>query len=180
MKKMALMAFALLLAPHPAQAQPQPESLGTFGYWETYKMRESQGLVCYMSITAPPPSKEGNKTRRGQVVLMIAHRPAEKAVNVVSYTAGLRYKSASDLIVKADGQEFSLFTQGNAAWARDPATDQALTNALRRAARATFWGMSAQGERIADAVNLKGSAKAYEAISQACAVPFEKLTSSGK
>lgn len=99
---------------------------------------------------------------------MITHRPAEGALDVVSYGAGTKFKPSSDVELSADGKVFSLFTQGETAWAREPATDKAIAMAMRSAQNVTVTGVASVGGSFMDTISMKGSAAAYKAISEAC------------
>lgn len=166
---LGLMAFAL--SPAPAEAAGgNLKPLGKFGYWSAYQMAEGTNPVCYMSISAKPPEKKGAKTKRGNVVLMITHRPAESSLDVISYSAGTKFKAASDVTVQAGGKSFSLFTQDDTAWSRDAATDRAVSQALRTSDSVTILGTASSGMQIADTVSLKGAPEAYYAMSKACGV----------
>lgn len=162
-----------------ALAEP-PKSLGKFGYWAAYATQEGENKVCYMSITAAAPEKKGSKTKRGNVVLMITHRPTEGSTDVISYAAGTKFKSSSDATFKIGGQDFNLFTQGDTAWARDAVGDHAIAAALRKAQSLTVLGTTSGGAAIADTVNLKGVADAYYAIGTACGLQVEKPKTAAK
>ena len=169
---LVLLAFGFASAASAQEAEPK--LLGKFGYWAAYHMVEGSENVCYMTITAKPPQKKGSKVKRADVVLMISHRPAEGATDVVSYQAGAKFKSSSDAIFKIAGKEYNLFTQGDTAWARDPASDHIITAALRKASSLTVTAKAANGTAIADSVNLKGVADAYYEIGKACGLAVEK------
>ncbi len=165
--------FPFLLAPlvsvfasSPALAAGKTEILGKFGYWTAYAMQENKQPVCYMSIMARSP--KGEKAKRGDVILMITHRPGENVTDVVSYTAGMKFKPGSEAVIGVDSRQFSLFTQDDTAWSRDSATDRAVSAALRKGSNAIVTGVASNGTKISDTVNLKGSAAAYKAISKAC------------
>jgi hypothetical protein len=161
-------ALAVAFATPSFAAAPKP--LGKFGYWSTYQMYEGPNPVCYMSITAKPPTKKGDKkaVKRGDVVLMVTHRPSENTLDVVSYAAGTKFKSASDVVLKMGSKSYSLFTQGDTAWSRDQATDRAVVEALRANTSVTVTGTLANGAPLADTVSLKGIGEAYYAIGKAC------------
>lgn len=173
---MALVCAALCaLVVSPVQASA-PKILGKYGYWSAYQMMEGPNPVCYMSITAKSPPQTDKKkkaAKRGDVVLMIAHRPAESALDVVSYAAGTKFRAASDVTFKMGDREFSLFTQGDTAWARDQSMDRAIVSALRTSSSVTVIGIAANEASIADTVNLKGMPEAYYAIGKACGLPVE-------
>lgn len=168
----AAFSAILLLASAPAFAAASPEPLGKFGFWSAYKITENDQPVCYMSISARAPDAQKNK--RGEVVLMIAHRPAENTTDVISYTAGLKFKPASEVDVIVGDKQFSLFTQGDTAWSRDAATDHAISQAIRKNATMTLAGLSTRGTKIGDTINLKGATAAYYAIGKACGLAVEE------
>ncbi len=152
-----------------------PQKLGQFGYWTAYQLTEGNAPVCYMTITAKPPLKKGEKkTKRGDIVLMITQRPSEGALDVVSYAAGAKFKPASDVSVQIGKKSFAMFTQDDTAWSRDGAADRALAAALRTGQSATLTGTLASGAALADTVNLKGSGEAYYAIGKACGLEVAK------
>lgn len=165
-----VLSLACLATSSPACAAG-PETLGTFGFWNAYKMAEGDQTVCYMSLSTRPPADKNQKSKRGEVVLMITHRPADNSTDVVSYTAGLKFKAASEATVTAGKETFHLFTQGDTAWSRDAATDHALAKAIRNNASLTINGQTSRDTALADKLNLKGSFEAYVAINKACGLP---------
>ncbi len=165
--------FALTLVAPPTEAAGT-KNLGKFGYWEAYQTGDATAPVCYMSLRAKPPIPKGSKLKRGEVVFMITHRPAEGSFDVISYAAGTKFKPSSDVELTADGKIFSLFTDGSTAWARDPATDKAIALAMRAAQSVTISGIAAVGGPFADTISMKGSALAYKAIGEACGATAAK------
>jgi len=168
MKRILLFCTILTLVCPQAFAETQPRKLGKFDYWSAYQMAEGKQSVCYMTLTAKPPVPKGSKLKRDSVTLMITHRPTEGALDVFSYAAGTKFAASSEVTVKAGEKTFSLFTQGDTAWARDPATDHALAQALRSNASITVTGTAAVGGSFADTISMKGSSKAYQAMAEAC------------
>lgn len=171
---------ALIAQGAAARAAATPETLGKFGYWMAYKMTENGQPVCYMSITSRPPPSKDKKLKRGDVVLMITHRPADNSTDVVSYTAGLKFKPSSEVVITAGAKKFNLFTQSDTAWSRDSATDHALATALRNNASLTINGLTARETAIADKFSLKGSFDAYAAINKACGMPVPEAPKASK
>jgi hypothetical protein len=172
-----LCAFVGVLS-FPAVAAT-PKSLGKYGYWSTYQMMEGGNPVCYMSITAKAPASDKakstkKKAKRGDVVLMVTHRPTEGSTDIISYAAGTKFRPASDVTFKIGGKEYSLFTQGDTAWARDQATDRTVVSALRSSESLTVLGVAADGSNVADTVNLKGIADAYYVIGKSCGLEVQE------
>jgi hypothetical protein len=173
-----LFSFGLCAAASQAIAaaptkQQGAKSLGTFGNWKTFSFSQSGQPVCYMTLSAHVPSPP--HVKRGQVYLMITHRPGEGSKDVVSFTSGYNFKPTSDVTAVIGKRSFSLFTQSDTAWSRDPATDHALATAISQNASVKFTGSpAAKGAKpITDTLDLKGSSTAYRTISKACGIPVE-------
>jgi Invasion associated locus B (IalB) protein len=163
---MAIIGALLLLAAGPVQAG-SPEQVGKFGSWMAMKFDEDGHLACY--ALSEPARKEGNYTRRGNVYVLVTHRPAQKSIGVVSFTAGYDYKPDSSVQVDIDGQGFTLYTQGNTAWAQD-ADDHKIVEAMRVGKTLIVRGTSSRGTDTVDTYSLLGFGKAYQAINDTCQV----------
>ena len=167
MKKIALIALIFTFCAEFANAAATRTSLGTFGDWNAYKMKESEGNVCY--IASVPQKSEGKYKKRGEVFLIVAHRPAKKTFNTVSLTAGYKYKKGSDVKVKIDkNKEVELFTNEDTAWTKTAEQDNQLVSLMRAGDVAVFTGKSALGNTTTDTFSLKGFTKAMKAIDKAC------------
>lgn len=152
-----------------AQAQAQdPKYLGAFKDWHAFTLQEQGNDVCYM--VSQPLKSEGNYTRRGSINVLVTHRPAERSYDVVSFLAGYTFKEGSKVDVKIGKSRFSLFTEGDTAWASDEKTDHALVTAIRSGAKMVVTGYSSRGTKTVDTYSLSGSSAAYSKISQLCNV----------
>lgn len=162
------LAVLLLISSLPVAAlASDPVHIGAFGKWDAYEFEEpGGGKVCYMM--AKPEKHEGAYSKRGEIVALITHRPAEGTRNVFSYMAGYSYKKGADVNLSVDGRKFTLFTQNDMAWAADAAADNALTTAIQKGSNMTVQGTSSRGTKTKDTFSLRGSSKAYEAITKAC------------
>ncbi|MDD5586697.1 MAG: invasion associated locus B family protein [Alphaproteobacteria bacterium] len=175
-----LAALFLACCAGPALAAEAPKDLGKSGLWAAYRMPEGGQPVCYMSLTVSPPQAKKQKGRRGDITLMITHRPADNSTDVVSYTAGMKFKPASEAAVTIGSQKFGLFTQGDTAWSRDASTDHALAAAIRNGASMSVTGVSAQDALIAETLSLKGAFAAYVLINKACGLPVPEAPKTPK
>lgn len=159
-------------------AKPKTEKLGKFGNWSAYVVYEGKNPVCYMSLTARPPEAKGTKVKRAPVTLMVTHRPAESSMDVVSYSAGMKFKAGTDVEVHIGDKNYNLFTQDDTAWARDALTDKAIAAAMRSGAgQMTLAGTSTTGKNFGDTIPLKGADEAYYAASKACGLKADKPVS---
>lgn len=158
---------ALLALSHVAHAA-EPKLIGQHGDWSAYMFMENNNKVCYM--VSQPQKSEGNYSKRGEVYALVTHRPAEKSKNVFSYIAGYPYKAGSEATMTVNNQKFRLFTQDDSAWAPDEATDNKITDAIKRGSSLVVKGASARGTETTDTFSLNGSGAAYKAISAECGI----------
>jgi invasion protein IalB len=161
-----LIGLALLLAA-PAYAE-DAKLISTHKDWSAYTVSEGSATVCYMA--SKPIASEPKGAKRGDVYAMITHRPSEKSFSVVSFVGGYAYKPGSEATVTVGNQRFSLFTDGDTAWAYDDATDKALALAVRSGDKMILVGTSARGTQTTDTFSLSGTGAAYKAIGAACGV----------
>ena len=166
MKTSMLLAALLSLAFSLPAAASEQKAIGEYGVWKAYMFEENGNSVCYMA--ANPEKKEGNYSKRGEVAAMITHRPGEGTKNVFSYMGGYGYKKGTNVEITIDGKKFTLFTQNDMAWAADASADNALSDAIRKGSKMVVKGTSAKGTDTKDSYSLKGSTKAYDAITKAC------------
>lgn len=158
--------FASGMAAAPAAAA-DPRHLGTFKDWNAFVFEEKGQKVCYISSQ---PKKTEPKAKRGDIYTLVTHRPAEKALDVVSVIVGYPFKKGSEAEVNIDGKDFKLFTDGETAWARDADGDRAVTTAMRDGKQMVVKGVSSRGTKTTDTYSLAGVSQAYDAINEACGV----------
>ncbi|NCC22096.1 MAG: hypothetical protein EOM26_06490 [Alphaproteobacteria bacterium] len=159
-----ILLLALACAGTAFAADPKP--IGTYGEWSAYTFSEGGNKVCYMA--SQPRKAEGDYTRRGDIYALITHRPAEGTKNVFSYITGYEYKPASDVTIQIGSERFTLFTQGETAWAPDAETDDALAKAIRAGSTMVVTGTSKRGTPTTDSYSLSGSSAAHDAITKEC------------
>jgi hypothetical protein len=150
----------------PAYAQPESRELGKFGAWEAFVDVQGGQPICYMATK--PTKSEGTYTARGDVLLTVTHRPAQKTFDTVSIVAGYQYKVDSEIAVRVGKDVWNFFSSGDRAWARDAATDKAVAHAIVQGSSLVAKGTSIRGTPTTDTFTLSGSAKAYQAIGDAC------------
>jgi len=142
--------------------------IGTHGVWTAYMYQEDSAAVCYMA--SGPTKAEGNYTRRGDIFMLVTHRPAENAFDVVSVVAGYPYKNNSDVSISVGSRIYELFTHGERAWARDVATDKAMVQSMIRGNTMIIKGTSSRGTLTTDTYSLRGFTAAHKTISMSCNV----------
>lgn len=162
-----LLAGLAVLTAMPAAAQA-PKTLGTFEKWSAFSYQEQGKPVCYLAAQASEP--KGGPPKRGDVFLMVTHRPGQKATDVITFAAGYEFKANSEAEATVGGQVFKLFTRGERAWAADEKTDKALVQALVKGATVAIKASPTRGPDSTDSFALAGFGKAHQAINQACGV----------
>lgn len=145
--------------------------LGSYHAWTAYTAALPEGKVCYMA--ANPTKSVGKYSSRGDVFLMIAHRPQEKSFNVVSFLAGYTYKKKAKATIQVDkNKALELLTDigvdTDTAWAKDGTMDTELIAQMKKGNVLVIKGVSKRGTHTTDTFSLKGFSKAYEAIQTAC------------
>ncbi|MCW8834982.1 MAG: invasion associated locus B family protein [Rhodospirillales bacterium] len=158
---------ALIFFPTAAMAG-EIRFLETHGDWSVFADAEKNADYCY--IGSQPKTHEEGGRQRGDIYLIVSHQPKDKALNVVRVVVGYTLKEGSDVTVTIGDQTFSLFSDGENAWARDAATDVALVRAMRAGSKMVIKGTSARGTATVDAYSLSGFTAAHESINAACGV----------
>jgi hypothetical protein len=152
----------------PAAAGIKAEHLGDAQGWSAFAETDRNVKACY--LVGRPLKSEPESVKRGDLYVYVTHRPAEKALNVVSFAAGYPYKDGSDAELAVDSRKFTLFTSKESAWSRDAATDKAVVEAMAKAKQATLKGTSARGTVTTDTYDLDGFAAMLAQIDKACGV----------
>src|SRR3546814_11545879 len=79
----------------PAQAQ-EVQYLGSHRDWHTFTFMENGNKVCYMA--SKPTKEEGQYTSRGDVFLLVTHRPGDNSSDVVSIITELGRASSRERV----------------------------------------------------------------------------------
>ena len=161
-----LSVLALVLAATPPAAAANV--IGTFGDWTAFTDSEDGKKFCY--IGSAPTKSAGKYKKRGDIYILVTHRPAEKKTGVVSIATGYTYKQGSEAVLAVGGAAFRLFTDRDTAWADDAKTDRALVRAMQAGLNMVVRGTSGKGTKTTDTYSLKGFSAAYRAIGVACGV----------
>ena len=155
-------------AAKPVQQKEGVARLGGAQGWDAYSDTEKGHKICY--LVGEPSKSEPAGAKRNKVYVSVTHRPAEKITNEVSFNAGYLFKDGSDAELMVDSRKFTLFTNKDSAWARDPATDKAVVEALAKGKQAVLKGTSARGTETTDTYSLAGLSQALGQIDKTCGV----------
>jgi invasion protein IalB len=143
-----------------------PSVVGGSGDWTAYQYQDGDTAVCYMA--SRPTEAKGNYTDRGDIWTLVTHRSPGEKTAVVSIIAGYNYKEGSTVKVKIGDATFSLFTQGDTAWANTAEDDGKLVAAMKKGNRMIVSGVSWRGTETTDTYSLSGFTKSYDDVRKAC------------
>lgn len=160
-------AAAGLVLPRAASAQ-DVQYISTSRDWHAFQFTENGSKACYVA-TRPTRSEPAN-VRHGDVFILVTHRPAENAKNVVSIQVGYTYRSGSEVTATIGGRNFQLFTNGDTAWSRDAQADEALVAAMKAGSAVTVKATSSRGTGTTYTFSLAGISAALGEIDKACGV----------
>ena len=164
----ALVAISLVLLIGAGAMAAEPKVLGTHRDWEAYQLVEKGKKTCYMA--SQPIKTVGKYKKRGDVVVFVTHRPADKERDIVNFHAGYNYKKDSTVEVAIGRRKFKLFTKGDTAWALTAADEQAMVKSMIKGNRMTVRGTSSRGTRTTDTYSLRGFSRIYRRINKACGI----------
>ena len=164
----ALAWLTWLAQPAGAQGAGQPALVQQFGDWGVYTGTSAGSKVCF--ALAQPASAETVPPNRPRdaIYFFVSARPAENVRNEVSIIIGYPFKPGSDATAELGGAQFTLQTQGDNAWVRNPAEEGKLVEAMRAGADMIVKGMSGRGTQTIDRYSLRGLGQALERVGQEC------------
>ena len=166
--------FFLMLFSFPCAAQnlldaKKVEHIGVFDDWNAYIFNSKKDKVCY--VASQPLKSSGEYQRRGDVFLIISHRPDEQLFDVLTYVAGYTSLPRSEVLFRVGNVKASLFTSEDTAWAKNLKTDAEIARAMNKAVRVTVKGLTIDGIETHDVFSMKGFNNAMEAINRLCRQP---------
>ena len=166
MKKLIFFSLLALFCNIFSANAAEQKLIGEYGDWVAYYYRDNAGPVCYTAST--PKKDEGKYSKRGDIYVIVTHRPNEKSYDVVNINAGYEYKPSSETELKIGTQTFKLFVNGDKAWTTSAKDDKDIVAAMKRGSRMIVNGTSFKGTKTKDTYSLNGFTSAYKAISNKC------------
>lgn len=162
---MALFAFS-------AQAQSS-NVVGNNSDWFVFEETEPN-KQCW-SVSSPKETLNTDTAgrpkavRRGDIMLFVSYAPAAGVDGQVSFAGGYTFASGSDVTMEISGNSYSLFTDGETAWAKTPQDDSQIIAAMKRGAEVTLTGRSSRDTVTKDTFSLMGFTASVDDASRRCA-----------
>jgi hypothetical protein len=156
-----------------AQGQQGYKSLGNADGWQAYEFGEGAAKVCYVTTVPASSQVKPAGAKRGDIRIMVTHRPAQKQRDEVSFHAGYPVSTTKPVVAVVDKARNFDFTRRNEKtpeiiWSRDADSDKAIVAALRSGKELVVTGASQRGTTTSDVFKLEGFAKGLELASKAC------------
>ena len=167
----AVILFAGILSLGAVQAQAQTR-VDDNKDWSIFEAGAAGQKICWI-VSRPTSSLayRGGKrveVNRSDIFMMISMRQADGVVNEVSFLGGYPFKPGSKVEVMVGSEKFTMFTEGENAWAPSPKDDGLLVNAFRRGTNATIEGISARGTKTVDTFSLSGFTASLDSATNLC------------
>jgi hypothetical protein len=105
---------------------------------------------------------------RGDSLLYVFWRPAEGVAGQITFTGGYGFAPNSTVTLQVGATAYTLFTEGEYAWAESAAADAQIVAAMRAGSQAILVGVSGRGTRTEDTFSLAGFSAATDAARARC------------
>lgn len=149
-------------------AQDSTNVIATEGDWTVFAASSPKECWAVSAPKSTQNTRDGKpvEVNRGDIRLYVTYRPGQQPE--VSFSGGYPFAGDSTVEVSIGGNKFSMFTDGENAWAGSPGEDAKLVGALRAGASAVVSGRSSRGTRTADTFSLSGITAATNAAQANC------------
>ena len=144
----ALAQKAKAQSPNHTAAKSETKRIGRFQGWDAYEHPDKGTKLCYLH--AQPEKKEPQGAKRGEIYILVTHKPKDKIRNEVSIYFGYPLKDGIPAQAVIASTSIEMFTHEEAAWAADSATDQKLVEDLRKGNKLVVKGESSRGSKTTD------------------------------
>lgn len=152
-----------------AQQRPNPNGtfeLGTFGDWKAALSGQGRARVCY--ALASPNERLPKNLKRDPASIFVSTRVGDGAKNEVAIRLGFGAKPKEDAMLTIGNANFTLVTEGENAFLKNPAQEAQLLDAMRKGQNVLIKVTSARGNALTDRYSLKGFAQAVERMAKEC------------
>ena len=163
------LAWAVMPGDVAAQTQKRVDAKKD---WSIFQAGTDAQKLCW--IVSQPTQKaafrngKSVEVNRGDIFLMVAIRPADGVKSEVSFLSGYPFKKGSEVKASVGSDDFTMFTEGETAWAPSAQDDTALVDAFRKGSNAKIEGTSTRGTVTVDTFSLSGFTAALDAAVELC------------
>jgi hypothetical protein len=164
----AVLGAAVIGAGLPAMAQQSTNRVAAETDWSVFV--DGSPKECW-GVSAPKQTvntKDGKpvQVRRGDILLFVTYRQGKPGE--VSFMGGYPFAKGSTVELNVGGNAFTLFTDGEGAWAGSPEEDAKIIAAMKAGADVKLTGQSGRGTRTEDTFSLIGFTAATDEAATRC------------
>ncbi len=134
--------------------------------WSVFIYEDENGRVCFAAT--PPTEMQPKAVKRSPVIFYVTTWQKDGVRDEVSIKLGYTMKPKSAAIVTAGGQHFTLTSDEDKAYAKDPAEERKLLDAMAAGGAMIVKATSAKGTATTDQFSLEGAAAAVQKLQDAC------------
>ncbi len=168
--KSGVAACAIAVMAFGANAQESTNRVDAKTDWSVFV--EDNPTECW-GVSSPKETvntKDGRvvAVRRGDIYLLVFHRPSESIKGQLQFAGGYPFASGSTVSLKVSDNTYELFTDGENAWPASPADDSKIITAMKRGANAVVTGRSSRGTVTQDTFSLFGFTAAMDEVEKRC------------
>src|SRR6185312_5547926 len=154
----------------PAKSDPSEQAvlLGQFGDWGAYTASPGGRKVCFALSKPTSAVTEPAGRKRDASYAFVSTRPAEKVKNEVSVIVGYPQKPGLDATAAIGKATYSMYTQNDGAWVKNPAEEAQMVEAMKKGADLVVKSESGRGTKTTDTYSLKGIGDALDKVAAEC------------
>ena len=155
-----------------AQAQDSTNKVGSNTDW--YVFEEAKPTKQCWAVSKPKETVNTDSAgriksvTRSEILLFVSYALSNGVKGQVSFMGGYPFASGSEVNLTIGGSEFSLFVDGETAWAATTEDDARIVAAMKRGASAVLTGRSARGTITKDTFSLLGFTASVEEANKRC------------
>jgi hypothetical protein len=105
---------------------------------------------------------------RSEILLFVSHEPANGVKGQISFQGGYPFAGGSEVKLTIGDASYSLFTEGEVAWAATAEDDARIIASMKRGASAKLTARSARGTVTNDTFSLLGFTASAEDAAKQC------------
>lgn len=168
----AVAGTTLLVSAVAAQAQESTNVVGNNTDWYVFE-ETSPSKQCWAVSKPKETVNTGSDGRiksvtRSEILLFVSYAPSNGVKGQVSFHGGYPFASGSDVKLAIGGSSFSLFTDGEVAWAATAEDDARIIASMKRGASAKLTARSSRGTITNDSFSLLGFTASVEEAGKRC------------
>ncbi len=165
-------AVALMLTAGVGAAQEastnRVDAMTDWSVFEGDSPKECWAVSTYKESVNTDSSGRIKAVTRGDILLMVFHRPGAGVKGQLAFTGGYPFAKGSTVNLNISGTQFELYTEGEWAWPATPQDDAKIITAMKRGANAVLTAKSGRGTVTKDTFSLLGFTAAVEDAGKRC------------